>query len=60
MPAVCCSAEVEHAADSIRGHAVNVASRMEQTAPPGKLRISQDTYRLVRGVFDVEPQPPLE
>ena len=44
---------------SIRGQAVNVAARMEQTAPPGGLRISHDTYRLVRGVFDVEEQPPL-
>jgi predicted ATPase/class 3 adenylate cyclase len=47
------------AEESVRGHAVNVAARMEQTAPPGRLRISQDTYRHVRGVFDVELQPPL-
>ena len=45
---------------SIRGSAVNVAARMEQSAPPGGLRISHDTYRHVRGVFDVQPQPPLE
>lgn len=44
---------------SIRGQAVNVAARMEQTAPAGALRISHATYRHVRGVFDVEPQPPL-
>ena len=44
---------------SVRGMAVNVAARMEQTAPPGGLRISQDTYRHVRGMFDVEPQPAL-
>jgi hypothetical protein len=44
---------------TIRGIAVNVAARMEQTAPPGGLRISHDTYAQVRGVFDVEPQPPL-
>ena len=44
---------------SIRGIAVNIAARMEQTAPPGGLRISHDTYAQVRGVFDVEPQPPL-
>jgi predicted ATPase/class 3 adenylate cyclase len=44
---------------SIRGQAVNVAARMEQTAPAGTLRISHGTYRHVRGVFDVEPQPPL-
>lgn len=44
---------------SIRGMAVNIAARMEQAAPPGALRISQDTWRHVRGVFDVEPQPPI-
>ncbi len=41
---------------TIRGISVNVAARMEQTAPPGRLRISQDTWRLVRGTFEVEPQ----
>ncbi len=45
---------------SIRGLTVNIAARMEQTAPAGGLRISHDTYRQVRGVFDVEPQPPIE
>jgi len=44
---------------SIRGMAVNIAARMEQTAPPGGLRISQSTYRLVRGIFDVQAQPPI-
>ena len=43
----------------IRGFAVNVAARMEQTAPVGALRISHDTYRHVRGVFDVAPQAPI-
>ena len=47
------------AAGSIRGQAVNIAARMEQTAPPGKLRISHDTYGHVRGIFTLEPQPPL-
>ncbi len=45
---------------SIRGTPVNIAARMEQTAPPGGLRISHDTYRHVRGVFDVEAQAPIE
>ncbi len=45
--------------DSIRGIAVNIAARMEQTAPPGALRISHDTYVQVRGVFDVAQQEPL-
>jgi class 3 adenylate cyclase len=44
---------------TLHGIVVNVAARMEQTAPPGALRISHDTYAQVRGVFDVEPQPPL-
>jgi class 3 adenylate cyclase/tetratricopeptide (TPR) repeat protein len=48
------------AGHSVRGSAVHVAARMEQTAPPGALRISHDTYRHVRGVFDVEVQPPIE
>jgi class 3 adenylate cyclase/tetratricopeptide (TPR) repeat protein len=47
-------------ADStISGLSVNVAARMEQTAPAGGLRISQTTYSMVRGVFDVEAQAPM-
>ena len=46
-------------ANSVRGITVNTAARMEQTAPPGCLRISHDTYRHVRGVFDVTEQAPL-
>ena len=42
------------------GVAVNVAARMEQSAPPGALRISHDTWSQVRGLFDVEAQPPLQ
>jgi predicted ATPase len=41
------------------GDAINLAARMEQNAPAGGILISHDTYRHVRGVFDVEPQPPL-
>ena len=44
---------------SIRGAVVNIAARMEQSAPTGGLRISHDTYRHVRGVFDVTEQPPI-
>ncbi|MDP3225200.1 MAG: adenylate/guanylate cyclase domain-containing protein, partial [Rubrivivax sp.] len=44
---------------SIRGMAVNIAARMEQTAPAGTLRVSQDTWALVRGVFDAIAQPPI-
>lgn len=46
-------------ANSVRGMTVNIAARMEQTAPPGTLRISQETYREVRGRFDLIEQPPL-
>jgi ABC-type oligopeptide transport system substrate-binding subunit/class 3 adenylate cyclase len=41
------------------GDAINLAARMEQNAPAGGVLISEDTYRQVRGVFDVVPQPPL-
>ena len=37
------------------GDAVNVAARMEQTAAPGTIQVSADTYRLVAAFFDVEP-----
>jgi class 3 adenylate cyclase/tetratricopeptide (TPR) repeat protein len=42
---------------SIRGATVNVAARMEQSAPPGRLRISHDSWRHVRGLFEFEEQP---
>jgi ABC-type oligopeptide transport system substrate-binding subunit/class 3 adenylate cyclase len=41
------------------GDAINLAARMEQNAPPGGILITHDTYRHVRGVFDVLPQEPL-
>jgi len=44
---------------TIRGIAVNIAARMEQTAPAGALRISHDTYAQVRGLFEVQAQAPL-
>lgn len=36
------------------GDAVNVAARMEQTAAPGTVQISEHTYKLVAPLFDVE------
>ena len=42
------------------GAAVNIAARMEQSAPPGALRISHDTWSQVRGLFELEAQPPLQ
>ena len=44
---------------SAMGHAVHLAARMEQSAPVGRLRISHETWALVRGLFRVEPLPPL-
>src|SRR5262249_55813314 len=41
------------------GHTVNMAARMEQSAPVGCVRISHDTWSLVRGLFLVQTQPPL-
>jgi hypothetical protein len=37
------------------GDAVNVAARMEQTAAPGTVQVSQDTYRLIEPYFECEP-----
>lgn len=45
--------------NSVRGSSVNIAARMEQTAPPGGVRISRETQRHVRGLFDATEQPPL-
>lgn len=44
---------------SIRGATVNVAARMEQSAPPGRVRVSHDTWRHVRGLFEAEEQEPI-
>ncbi|HEY89307.1 MAG TPA: tetratricopeptide repeat protein [Thermoflexia bacterium] len=41
------------------GSTVNLAARMEHAAPVGGILISYDTYRHVRGVFNVLPQEPL-
>ncbi len=40
---------------TVIGDAVNVASRLEKTAPPGGILISHDTYMLVHDRFNVEP-----
>jgi predicted ATPase/class 3 adenylate cyclase len=44
---------------TITGDTVNLASRLEQSAPVGGILISEETYRLVYGLFDVQAQPPL-
>ena len=38
------------------GDTVNTASRLETAAPVGGVLISHDTYRHVRGIFDVQSQ----
>jgi len=45
---------------SAMGDAVNVAARMEQTAEPGTVQITEATYRLVADLFDVEPLGEIE
>jgi predicted ATPase/class 3 adenylate cyclase len=45
---------------SVIGDTVNLASRLEEAAPTGGVLISHDTYRQVRGVFDVLEQEPIQ
>ena len=40
---------------TVMGDTVNVASRLEHAAPVGGILISHDSYRHIRGVFDVQP-----
>ncbi len=40
---------------TVTGDPVRLASRLQQEAPVGGVLISHDTYRHVRGVFDVHP-----
>jgi class 3 adenylate cyclase/tetratricopeptide (TPR) repeat protein len=41
------------------GDTTNLASRLEHAAPVGGVLIAHDTYRQVRGAFEVLPQPPM-
>jgi hypothetical protein len=41
------------------GDAMNLAARLQSAAPTGGILISHDTYRYVRGIFDLTPRPPL-
>jgi predicted ATPase/class 3 adenylate cyclase/DNA-binding CsgD family transcriptional regulator len=38
------------------GSTVNLAARMEQTAAPGTIQVTAQTYKLVEGYFDCEDQ----
>lgn len=42
------------------GDTVNIASRLEQAAPPGNILISRSTYLHVRGLFDLRERAPLQ
>ena len=42
------------------GDAVNLASRLEHAAPVNGVLVSLDTYKHIRGIFDVSPQEPLK
>ena len=42
------------------GDTVNVASQLEQAAPPGEILIGESTYRVVREAVEVVPAEPLE
>src|SRR5215207_3259007 len=44
----------------VSGDAVNVAARLEQSAPPDEILIGERTLELVRHAVVVEPVPPLE
>jgi len=46
--------------DTTKGPALHLAARLQSAAPPGGILISHDTYRHIRGVFNVEALEPLK
>lgn len=44
----------------ITGEAVNLASRLQNAAPVGGILVSQDTYRHLRGAFDLQLLDPIK
>ncbi|MGB7097117.1 MAG: adenylate/guanylate cyclase domain-containing protein, partial [Anaerolineales bacterium] len=47
------------AEDTVMGSTVNLAKRIEDQAPPNGLLISHDTYRHIRGIFNIRPLEPI-
>ena len=45
---------------TIIGNRVNLASRLESNASPGRILISEDTYSLVKEHFDFEQKDPIQ
>jgi class 3 adenylate cyclase len=45
---------------TVIGDTVNVASRLEHIAEPGSVVISESTFRLVRGTFQMRRLPPVQ
>ena len=46
--------------DTTKGTAVHLAARLQSAAPSGGMLISHDTYRHIRGVFNVEAWEPIK
>lgn len=44
---------------SALGDAINLAARMEQTAEPGTVRVAEETYKLVKPLFEFEALGPI-
>jgi ABC-type oligopeptide transport system substrate-binding subunit/class 3 adenylate cyclase len=47
------------AEDTVKGKVVNLAKRIESAAPAGGLLISHNTYRHVRGIFNIKMHDPV-
>ncbi len=50
---------ITEAEDTFMGSPVNLAARVERAAPPDGMLISHDSYRHIRGIFDIKPLEPI-